>query len=56
MNPIRLKDPKDMVYVYEDGRISYYTQNEYFDELLPDRRLDKNSFLNTQKMDILLEN
>ncbi|EQH99365.1 UNVERIFIED_ORG: his Kinase A domain protein [Clostridioides difficile Y384] len=34
-----------MVYVYEDGRISYYTQNEYFDELLPDRRLDKkNSF------------
>ncbi|WP_143475843.1 sensor histidine kinase [Clostridioides difficile] len=45
LNPIRLKDPKDMVYVYEDGRISYYTQNEYFDELLPDRRLDKkNSF------------
>lgn len=45
LNPIRLKDPKDMVYVYEDGRISYYTQNDYFDELLPDRRLDKkNSF------------
>ncbi|PBI40108.1 sensor histidine kinase [Clostridioides difficile] len=45
LNPIRLKNPKDLVYVYEDGRISYYTQNEYFDELLPDRRLDKkNSF------------
>ncbi|MDX5658065.1 sensor histidine kinase, partial [Clostridioides difficile] len=23
--PIRLKDPKDMLYVYEDGRLSYYT-------------------------------
>ncbi|WP_024620128.1 sensor histidine kinase [Metaclostridioides mangenotii] len=33
--PIRLEDPKDMVYVYENDRIRYYTQNEYFDEILP---------------------
>lgn len=33
--PIILKDPSNMVYVYEGKKIRYYTQNGYFDQLLP---------------------
>lgn len=33
--PIILKDPSNMVYVYEGNKIRYYTQNGYFDQLLP---------------------
>lgn len=40
-DPIRLEDPKDMVYVYENDRIRYYTQNEYFDEILPNIESEK---------------
>ncbi|MDR0879208.1 MAG: HAMP domain-containing histidine kinase [Clostridioides sp.] len=35
MRPIELRDPKDMVYVYSEKRIIYYTRNEYFGEILP---------------------
>lgn len=35
-SPIRLINPKDMVYIYEDGDIKYYTENEYFDSLIPE--------------------
>ena len=33
---VTLNDPRDMVFIYEDGRIKYYTDNEYFDSLVPD--------------------
>lgn len=38
--PIKLLDPKDMVYIYENGRIKYYTENDYFDKILPERKND----------------
>lgn len=33
--PIILKDPRNMVYVYEGSRIRYYTQNAYFEGVIP---------------------
>ncbi|MDR1773679.1 MAG: HAMP domain-containing histidine kinase [Clostridioides sp.] len=33
--PITIKDPKDMVFVYDGDRIKYFTKNEYFDTLVP---------------------
>ncbi|RDY29021.1 sensor histidine kinase [Romboutsia weinsteinii] len=42
-NPMTLKDPRDMVYVYENGRVRYYTENRYFDGVLPNKREDKNN-------------
>lgn len=38
--PIKLLDPKDMVYIYEDGRIKYYTENDYFEKILPEKKSD----------------
>ena len=38
--PIKLLDPKDMVYIYENGRIKYYTENDYFEKILPERKSD----------------
>ena len=29
-----------MVYIYENGRIKYYTENDYFDKILPERKSD----------------
>ncbi|CEI73423.1 MULTISPECIES: sensor histidine kinase [Romboutsia] len=40
--PIVLKDPSNMVYVYEGNRIRYYTENGYFNELLPRPKNNKN--------------
>lgn len=34
-NPIVLNDPSNMVYVYENGRIRYYTENRYFENFYP---------------------
>lgn len=34
-NPIVLQDPKDIVYIYENDKIRYYTQNRYFDQAIP---------------------
>lgn len=43
--PIRLMDPRDMVYIYENGRIKYYTENDYFEKIIPEREIDeKNIF------------
>lgn len=38
--PIKLLDPKDMVYIYENDRIKYYTENDYFDKLLPEKNFE----------------
>ena len=35
-NPIILKDPRNMVYVYENGTIRYYTENRYFENIYPE--------------------
>lgn len=40
-NPIVIKDPGNLVYVYEDDRIRYYTQNRYFDGILPEKNENK---------------
>lgn len=43
--PIKLKNPSNMVYVYENGKIRYFTENRYFDYILPERKDAKeNSF------------
>lgn len=34
-NPIVIEDPRNMVYVYENGQIRYYTENRYFEYLYP---------------------
>lgn len=38
--PIKLLDPKDMVYIYDNGRIKYYTENDYFDKILPEKKIN----------------
>lgn len=43
--PIVLKDPSNMVYIYEGDRVKYYTRNGYFEDMLPKfRENKKNSF------------
>ncbi|MGL5348438.1 MAG: sensor histidine kinase [Peptostreptococcaceae bacterium] len=43
--PIVLKYPSNMIYVYEKGKIRYFTENGYFDYILPERKDSKaNSF------------
>ena len=34
-NPIIIEDPRNMVYVYENGKIRYYTSNRYFEYVYP---------------------
>ena len=37
-----IKYPSNMIYIYKDNKIRYYTsQNGYFNNLLPDRNIDK---------------
>lgn len=44
-SPIVLKDPSNMVYIYEGNGIKYYTRNGYFEDMLPKLRENKkNSF------------
>ncbi|MPM83375.1 Adaptive-response sensory-kinase SasA [bioreactor metagenome] len=44
-SPIVLKDPSNMVYIYEGDRVKYYTRNGYFEDMLPKfRENKKNSF------------
>lgn len=44
-SPIVLKDPSNMVYIYEGNRVKYYTRNGYFEDMLPKLRENKkNSF------------
>ncbi|SCI16499.1 MULTISPECIES: sensor histidine kinase [unclassified Romboutsia] len=35
-NPIILEDPRNIVYVYENGKVRYYTDNGYFDNIYPE--------------------
>ncbi len=47
--PIVLKDPSNMVYVYEGNRIRYYTQNGYFEDIFPQRKENKGNEFSTYK-------
>jgi signal transduction histidine kinase len=47
--PIVLKDPSNMVYVYEGNRIRYYTQNGYFEDIFPERKKNKVNEFSTYK-------
>lgn len=40
-NPIILEDPRNIVYVYENGKIRYYTDNGYFDNIYPEIENEK---------------
>lgn len=44
-----LKDPKNMVYVYEGDRIRYYTENGYFGTTFPSRKIDDDKPFYTYK-------
>lgn len=46
-NPIIIKDPGDLVYIYEGDRIRYYTQNRYFETILPPKNEDKKDIVYT---------
>lgn len=46
-NPILIKDPGDLVYIYEGDRIRYYTQNRYFETVLPPKNEDKKDIVYT---------
>ena len=35
LNPIALKDPKDLVYIYKDNRLIFYTKSDYFESIAP---------------------
>ncbi len=48
-NYISTKYPNHLVYIYEDGRIKYYTQSWYFNKLLPSKGLEFKEGINTYK-------
>lgn len=49
--PIRLKYPSNMVYVYDEDRIRYYTENRYFESLFPQIRENKENEIFTYTED-----
>ncbi len=45
--PIKLKYPSNLLYIYENGKIRYYTQSDYFQSILPENTDNvKNGFSN----------
>ena len=36
MSPIALKDPRDLVYIYRNDSLIYYTKSDYFNSIAPD--------------------
>ena len=49
LNPIVLNDPRDLVYIYDDDRLIYYTKSDYFDKFDPDEQGDKTNACFTYK-------
>ena len=49
LNPIVLNDPRDLVYIYDDDRLIYYTKSDYFDKFAPDEQGDKTNACFTYK-------
>lgn len=49
LNPIVLNDPRDLVYIYDDDRLIYYTKSDYFDKFAPDEQGEKTNACFTYK-------
>lgn len=43
-SPIVRNDPSNMIYIYERGRIKYYTPNGYFENIVPEIKNKKDTF------------
>lgn len=41
LNPIALKDPRDLVYIYKNNRLIYYTKSDYFEQYAPEDETNK---------------
>lgn len=41
LNPIVLNDPRDLVYIYKNDRLIYYTKSDYFGGYSPEEESDK---------------
>lgn len=50
LNPIVLNDPRDLVYVYKDDRLIYYTKSDYFQEYAPQDESEKTNACFTYKI------
>lgn len=49
LNPIVLNDPRDLVYIYKNDRLIYYTKSDYFEEFAPKDESDKTNACFTYK-------
>ena len=49
LNPIVLNDPRDLVYIYKNDRLIYYTKSDYFEEFAPQDESDKTNACFTYK-------
>ena len=49
LNPIVLNDPRDLVYIYNNDRLIYYTKSDYFDNIAPEERNEKSNIYYTYK-------
>ena len=49
LNPIVLNDPRDLVYIYSNDRLIYYTKSDYFNSYVPEEVNNKTNIYFTYK-------
>lgn len=49
LNPIVLNDPRDLVYIYKNSRLIYYTKSDYFNEYVPSEETNQTNACFTYK-------
>ena len=49
LTPMVLKDPRDLVYIYDNDRLIYYTKSDYFNKYSPDEIINKTNACFTYK-------
>lgn len=49
LNPIVLNDPRDLVYIYKNNRLIYYTKSDYFNEYIPSEESSETNVCFTYK-------
>lgn len=49
LNPIVLNDPRDLVYIYKNSRLIYYTKSDYFNEYVPSEGINQTNACFTYK-------
>ncbi len=49
LNPIVLNDPRDLVYIYKNDRLIYYTKSDYFEAYVPPEESDNTNICFTYK-------